>query len=53
MLQTATTGRDFLTLMGGAAAGAVALWRNRARPVDGPDVFTVHLLRVIEDTECE
>jgi sigma-E factor negative regulatory protein RseC len=53
MLQAGTAGRDLLTLAGALAAGAVALWRNRARPVGYPAALAVHLLRVVDDTQFE
>jgi sigma-E factor negative regulatory protein RseC len=52
-LQSGPAGRDFLSLAGAAAAGAVSLWRNRARPVGTPAAFAVHLLRVVDDTEFD
>lgn len=45
--------RDFITLASGIAAGAAALQWKRNRPAELADGSTVHLLRVVHDTEFE
>jgi sigma-E factor negative regulatory protein RseC len=52
-MQSGPAGRDFMALAGAIAAGALAVWWNRARPVESADAETVHLLRVVDNTEFE
>jgi sigma-E factor negative regulatory protein RseC len=51
--QTGAPLRDFMALAGGIAAGGGALWWSRNRPVEWAEAPTVHLLRVVHNTEFE
>jgi positive regulator of sigma E activity len=53
VMQAGPFGRDFIALAGGIAAGAAAVWWNRGRPVKDAGALTVHLLRVVHNTEFE
>lgn len=53
MMLSGPAGRDFMALAGAIAAGAAAVRWNRARPAESADAVTVHLLRVVDNTEFE